>query len=211
MALYQIVQEIIDSTDLSNPFVNVYTYDVSDILPSSLVALALADAFRSQVLTGTDGWEDIVRATSSTERLVVTSPFDPTVLGINTTPVAGNRPAPSMPRFVAWGFKSERTRADIRAGFKRFGRVAEGDTNGDVPTGTFQAVLDGFADKLSAELLVDAVGTEYGAAPVIVKRIKYTTEGGSEAYRLPNSPLEYQFMVASYSFQAITTQNSRKA
>lgn len=211
MTLYLVVTEALDSGSPANPFVNAFTYDVSDVLPSSVVAQQLANNFRDQVLSGTDGWEDIVRATTTIQRVIVTSPFNPSVLGINTTPLSGNRPTPSMPRFVAWGFKSERTRADIRAGFKRFGVLSEGDTVGDAPSGSMLLILDAFADKMSAVLEVSDGIDDYTATPVIVKRIAYETPEGNTAYRLPESPTEYQYMTCNWAFQSITTQNSRKA
>lgn len=210
MTLYNVVFTAYANDDDSNPFVNAFQYDVDDVLPSSAVAQSLAQQFSDEVIIAAGGWVDVVQFGMDTESVVVTSPFDPTVLGIELPVEPGTRPGAQMPRFVAWGFKSERTRADIRAGFKRFGLISETDTAGQVPSVDALAMLNGFATVLNQTLTVSDGVSSFNARPIIVKRVKYVTADGKDAYRLPNSPLEYQYMFANWKFQAITTQSSRK-
>lgn len=211
MTLYVAAFESVRGTDTSNPFVQVFMYDVNDLLPSSAVALSLAEAVDLQIVQETNGWENLVSTNMVGSRIIVTSPFDPTVLGIRSVTAVGARPGNSAPRFVSWGFKSERTRADIRAGFKRVGEISETDINGDVPTLAMLTILEGFAANLSAELEVSDGVSAFSAIPVVVKRVKYITPEGRDAYRLPNDPSEYAFSFATnWTFQAVTSQNSRK-
>lgn len=211
MSLYQVILTAVDTATPQNPFVNAFYYDVNDVLPSSGVALALAEKFSEVVLDDTSGIPATLVPATVQQSVVVTCPFDPTVIGIDVINIPGVRTGTAMPRFVAWGFKQQRLRADIRAGFKRFGRISESDTGGDVPTPGMLTALNTLASVISTELTVLFGPDEFTATPVIVKRIPYVTPEGNDAYRLPNSPLEYQFYQAmTWNFQAITTQNSRK-
>lgn len=212
MTLYQVIATAIDGVAFNNPLVSAFYYDVDDLLPSSAVAADLANEFDGAVLDVTSGIPSVINAATAYQSVVVTSPFDPTVLGIKVVNKVGQRTGTAMPLFVAWGFKSQRTRADIRAGFKRFGRLSEGDTSGELPSAGILTALNTLATVLSQQLLVTDGVSEFRAVPVIVKRVKYVTEEGNDAYRLPNSPLEYQFSRAeNWDFDKITTQNSRKA
>lgn len=211
MSLYQIAFTSFANDDESNPYVNTFYYDVDDVLPSSEVALGLADAFYTEIVNAAAGWKAIVQVGMDSDTIVVTTPFNPTVLGIKNTAVVGLRSGGQMPRFVSWGFKSERKRADIRAGFKRIGLISETDTSGSVPAVGMLTALNDFAGLMSSSLPIDVLSGSFNAVPVIVKRIAYTTPSGKPAYRLPDSPTEYQFATAdNWVFQSITTQNSRK-
>lgn len=211
MALYQVVLTSVVADDASNPFINSFFYVADDLLPSSVVAVNLADAFYDTVVNDAAGVKSVVATTVDLDSIVVTTPFNPTVLGIKPIAVAGLRTGTAMPRFVAWGFKSERKRADIRAGFKRFGRISETDTAGDVPSSGMLTILNAFADQMSASLsFSDGVET-ISAIPVIVKRIPVVVGGETVGYRLPENDLELAYSIAdNWTFQSITTQNSRK-
>lgn len=211
MALYQVVLESVVLDDASNPQINSFFYNVSDILPSSIAAVNLADAFYDNVLNGAGGIKFAVQTNTDFDRIVVTSPFSPVVLGIKSIAATGQRTGSQMPRFVAWQFKSERTRADIRAGFKRFGAVSETDTSGDVPTVGMLTVLNGVASLLGATLNFDGdLGAVFGT-PVIVKRIPVVVGGVTVGYRLPTDDSELEYSVAdAWAYHSITTQNSRK-
>lgn len=212
MALYQLVLSLIDNSQSNNEFINSFFYDVDDLLPSSIVASSLATEFHDQVVDGAGGIMSVLQTATVARLIVVTSPFDPTVLSISNINLVGLRAGTAMPKFVAWGFKSQRTRADIRAGFKRFGRISESDTAGDVPNGTALGLLNTLAGTLQTNLNPSDGVSSFIARPVIVKRIKYTSPSGNPAYRLPNDPLEYEYSVAdNWGFDEITTQNSRKA
>lgn len=212
MTLFAVTLEGEITGESFNPFVNVFTYDLNTILPDAETCLTFATAFWNRIVTGTGALETIVSAATIFTRVVVTVPADPSALGIFTDTVVGDRTGPSLPRFVAWGFKSERKDARIRAGFKRFGLVAEADTAGSEPATTFVAALDTFAENMSAPIEFSTTAGGFIATPVIVKRVAYTTSSGSTAYRLPTGLDPYVYYVAdNWDFQTVTTQNSRKS
>lgn len=212
MALYQVDLISVANDDVSNPFVNTFFYNADDLLPSSVVAVALADAFFDLVVDGAAGWKSVVQVGMDADLIRVTSSYSPTVLGLKSIAVAGLRTGGQMPRFVSWGFKSERTVANIRAGFKRVGLISESDTAGSVPAAGVLAVLEAFAASMSEALVFsDGIGT-VRALPVIVKRIPVVIEGETVGYRLPTSDFELQYSIAeNWVFQSITSQNSRKS
>lgn len=211
MSLYIVTLSGHYGTETGNPFVNVFTYNVDDILPTSALATSLANEFASVVVDSTAGLKTILQGSATLDSIIVTCPFNPSVLGVEIIAVVGSRAGGAMPRFVAWGYKSERTRGDIRSGFKRFGAISESDTSGTEPTAAMLVVLGDFADQLNTTLGVDDGVSSYSAVPVIVKRVAYTTPSGNTAYRMPESPSEYVYMNAEWVFQSITSQNSRKA
>jgi len=105
------------------------------------------------------------------------------------TPAFGTRTGQALPFFNAAAFVSQKPVVGQRPARKRFGYLSESDVQGqglqDV-SGYF-AALDALAAQLGANLTT-LVGTEY--EPQIIKRIKYTTPSGKDAYRFPNSPAE---------------------
>lgn len=212
MTLFAVTLEGEITGESFNPFINVFTYDVNTILVDAETCLTFAEAFWQRIVTGTGALETIITTATILTRVVVTVPSDPSALGIFTDTVTGDRTGASLPRFVAWGFKSERKDARIRAGFKRFGLVAEGDTAGSDPSSTFVPALDTFAENMSAPISFNTSAGGFLATPVIVKRVPYTTPSGSTAYRLPTGLDPYVYYVAdNWDFQALTTQNSRKS
>lgn len=212
MTLFVVTLEGEITGESFNPFVNVFTYDLNTILADSETCLTFAQAFWQRIVTGTGALETIVSLATIFTRVVVTVPSDPSALGIYTDTVVGDRTGSGMPRFVAWGFKSERKDARIRAGFKRFGLVSESDTAGSEPSSTFLPALETFADNMSVPIEFNTSAGGFIATPVIVKRVPYTTPSGSTAYRLPTGLDPYIYYVAdNWDFQALTTQNSRKS
>jgi len=210
MTLYVLTTVCNQSADYSNRFINVFTYDVNDFLPSSAVANDLANSFNNIVGDAASGMTSILHTSMELEGITVYSPWDPTVLGILLSGATGTRTGTATNRFTAWGFKSQRIRADIRAGFKRFGIISEGDTSGNVPTVGMTTILNSFATSMDTVLTVSDGVSSYTATPIICKRIPYTTPGGSTAYRFPNPGVEYQYATTNWTFQAITSQVSRK-
>lgn len=211
MTLYQIVTEATYNDTPGNDFVNVYTYDVNDVVPSSINAFFLTEAFYTTVVDDAAGWKSVVTANMDMNRIVTTAPQFPTVVAVKPVFVTGSRTGQPLPLFNAWSFKSERTRADIRAGFKRYGTISETDVSGFVPATGMLTVLEAFAGILSAELEFTTPGGDFIATPIIVKRVKYTTPSGSVAYRMPQPGDPYEFSQAvNWVYDSVTSQNSRK-
>lgn len=211
MSLYVVTLEAVDSFDASNPLVNVFTYDLPDFGPDSLGAQSLGETFVDLVVDNEDGLASILHPATIFKRITVTCPADDSVLWVQTLDIDGVRSGTAAPRFVAWGFKQERGRGDMRAGFKRFGRISEADTSGDNPATGVPTLLNNVATRMSTGMFVETSMGQGFALPVIVKRIKYVTESGKDAYRFPNATDPYVFYQATtWAFQAITTQNSRK-
>lgn len=206
--LYQLVLTSVLNSDLSNPFVNVFHYMVSDVLPSTAVANALSETFNLGVV---QGLTHIVTSNTNFVSIVATAPQAPSVLSITTLTSNGDRLGQAMPRFVTWGFKMPRQRGDMRSGYKRFGACSESDVSGNAPASGVVGELGDVAEEMSAPLSFTVGGVAVGAVPVIVKRIKYTTDEGKIAYRVPGpgDPLTY-YEATGWTFQEISTQNSRK-
>lgn len=101
----------------------------------------------------------------------------------------GQRSGSALPQFNAMSFTSAIPAIGQKPGGKRFGFISETDTAGGNLTdvsGLFDA-LDLCASLLGADVFSPA---EITYAPVIVKRVKYTTPKGKPAYRYPTSPTE---------------------
>lgn len=211
MTLYVATLESRYNDELGNPFSNVFTFDVADVLPSSIVASNLAEEIWNNYVSDAGGWKAIVSAKMDADRVVVLSPFDPTVLGIYTGAVAGTRSSAAMPKWIAWSFKSERKRADIRAGFKRFGAVAEADITDGLPATGLLTILDTFATIMNTPFLVSDGIDNVEARQVIVKRIPIVVDGETVGYRMPEDPLEYEYAIAEWAFQEVSNQNTRKS
>lgn len=212
MTLYVVTTEAVDGFDLSNPFVNTFTYDIPDFGPDQLGAQSLAEMFIDLVIDNEDGIASVLHPSTVFNRITVQTPADDSILWVQALNIPGTRTGTAMPRFVAWGFKQERGRGDMRAGFKRFSRITETDTSGDQPHPNAVILLNNLATRMSTGIFVETSLGQGFAIPIIVKRIKYVTEGGAEAYRFPNATDPYIFYQATtWAFQKITTQNSRKS
>jgi hypothetical protein len=211
MGYYNVIIESNVATDPDNTYVNVLQYVASDPVPNSLEINAFIDAFVADIIEGVDGLLTILSAGMIVQRVIATCPPIPSLLAVRTVVETGLRGGTQMPRFVAWGFKAERSVGDIRSGFKRFGKISEADTAGDAPTAAMLVLLDAFAENLTENVRYDYGAGMLNASPVIVKRIKYTAPSGNPAYRLPEAGDTLNYMPAVWTFDAITTQNSRKS
>jgi len=116
-----------------------------------------------------------------------------------------------LPTFVAGVATLAHSNAAVKKGRKSLSGLFEADQNGGTLTTGGQTNFGAWA---SAFLI--GVSTIVGGArafmPVVVKRIKYTTDEGNEAYRLPEllSELVYGSVVSSVLSLIVSTQNSRK-
>lgn len=212
MSLYSVTVSSSLSGSLDNPAVNVFTYDVDDFIPSSEVAAELAQVVYDEIVAGAGGMKDLfVTGWTVGREVVVRAPQVPSVLAVLLVGTGGTRAGQQMPRFATWSFKQPRQRGDMRAGFKRVGVVSESDVAGDQPVAGYTATLTGFATLMSTVLALSTSGGALTATPNIVQRIKYTTEDGKTAYRLPAPGDPYvSYPARAWSFVKLTTQNSRK-
>jgi hypothetical protein len=86
---------------------------------------------------------------------------------------------------VAFGFRSTRTRTDIRRGMKRFVGVPESavTTAGSIASAVVPALED-LADGMAAALTYDDEGNTLTFTPIIVSKEPYTPSGStSQSYR----------------------------
>lgn len=128
-----------------------------------------------------------------------------------SVPVLGTVAGDFLANFNAWGFKSPRTRRDIRAGMRRIGGLTETQTTGSVPTGAALTLLNTLAIKFGQLLDAGSPTVTDSFAPIIVKRVKVALPNGHVSYRLPVNSAEGEHVLATnWAFQQITTQNSRK-
>jgi hypothetical protein len=118
----------------------------------------------------------------------------------NGTPVAP---------FMAYEYRANRARRDVRNGYKRFAGVCE-----EILDGTFIAPAY-FGTFNTAGVALTNTVTYSGAVGTpsfqgcIVKRIRVDT-AGVISYRLPVSQAEATVYVAEWSIVRVTTQSSRK-
>lgn len=106
-----------------------------------------------------------------------TRPFATGVNGEN----AGSTPAAP---FLAFGFRTNRVRTDIRRATKRFVGATEADmTNGGVIEAAMLTLLNGLASEMSSVLTYDDEGNTLSFSPAVAKKEKYTAPSGKDAYR----------------------------
>lgn len=105
-------------------------------------------------------------------------PYSPNLSGQNL--LSGTATAP----FNAFGFRTNRTRLDIRRATKRFAGVGEADVENG---GTFSANVTGFlplvAAAMSDVIEYDDEGNTITFSPIVVSKEKYVTPEGNDAYR----------------------------
>jgi hypothetical protein len=102
----------------------------------------------------------------------------------------------SLPSFVAYAFRLNRTTRETRNGAKRIAGVPEGAVNGNTVVAPFVAPAVTLANAMGAELTAAVTLNRY--KPVIHRRGSAT---------LPDATND----VASCTFLGVSTQNSRKA
>lgn len=129
--------------------------------------------------------------------------------------VAGEGYSPAM----AYGFYSQRTRLDIRRGFKRIPGVAEGAVGtGGVVTGTGITLTNELAVRMSLTLSQVISATNVVFKPVILGKEKYQTNVGitppKYAYRLYQPEAEQLDHIADvgvwFPYTQVRTQGSRQ-
>ena len=108
-----------------------------------------------------------------------TTAFPAGVTGANANPNIAMSPA------IAYGFRSARTRLDVKRGFKRYVGCNEEAVNagGNIEPSFLTGPLAEIAIQLGNTVSYDDEGNTLSYSPVIVKKFPYTTPSGRTAYR----------------------------
>ena len=175
--------------------INRWTYRMTGT-PAAVTgsfALAFASGFLSNIAGGNFTFgslaqnirvnlSNLVRFLEITSRAIYSvtdfyaSPINPPRFG----GVSGEGSAP----FVAFGFRTNRVRTDVRRATKRFVGVSEDDvtTGGEISGGRFAGLTD-LASVMSQNLTYTDEGQTLTFIPVVCGKQRYTTQTGSVGYR----------------------------
>jgi hypothetical protein len=120
-----------------------------------------------------------------------------------------------LPPFAAWGFRSSRTRQDIRRGYKRFVGVGEAQQdNGGNINSTYESYQNDLALAMSVPLTVSEGDVSVVFQPVIVQREEYTTPSGRKARRYYEDEAEQlehtMFFITWEAYDQVRSQTSRQ-
>lgn len=186
---------------------NVFFYRMQTAHSASLnPAEILAGAFASDVAGDITR---IMHTTGTVYQIDAENLFSVDEFYSESVSLGGQYTGEVLPRFVAAGFHSNRSRKDVRRGQKRIAPISEDLIDGDDYTSVNLTLLGEVAARLGATIDEGLGVTQY--APVVLKRIAYTTPAGKLAYRLPESQSEAIYFYANdWSATRPTTQNSRK-
>lgn len=124
---------------------------------------------------------------------------------------AGTQPGDAANPFLAWAFVSARKSRNVGAGQRRIGGLVEADVTAGQASGAALTRLGTAAAAFNAIIQDTVPSGQPTYRPVIVKRVRYITESGKVAYRLPESQAEANVIFAdNWVYTRVTTQNSRK-
>lgn len=125
----------------------------------------------------------------------------------------GARIGTLLPRFNSLQIPFPRQRTDMRQGMKRFAGVNEEDQANGLIVAGLETLLVNLGDALIVFWVETVIGVPTDVCEYhIIKRIKYTTPGGTIAYRLPETDAELvsYAAIAHSASRTITSQVSRK-
>lgn len=133
-------------------------------------------------------WQDLVTGEFQFVQMQVRDVYNPVDFYASPFPsgVDGNRSeAGGVSPATAFGFRSSRTRLDIRRGFKRFAGVVDSAIgNGGVIESADVARMNTLATAMSATAEYDDEGQTISFAPIIVSKEKYMPPDSTKyAYR----------------------------
>ena len=164
--------------------INTFTYRASGV-SSSATAPELASAFRGGLVTAMrnilcTAWRCV---SMTTQNLFADSDFEQYLYAAGVT---GARTGDPMPTFTTLNFVSAKPTLSQDPARKLMGWFSETDSAGQVVvnTGAMLTALGAFSTALGANI---SGGSGSVFAPVITKRIPYTTPKGKKAYRLPTN------------------------
>lgn len=147
--------------------------------------------------------------------VMVRAVYDPLDFFTNPLPTNARGAKTGTPQSggLAFKFRTNRVRQDIRRGTKSFAGVTESDTGlyGVIESGTI-AQMNSLASKMSAPLTYSDEGNTLIFAPVVVSKEEYTTPSGKKAYRYRDEEEQDDYIASSIVWQAVTetrTQRSR--
>lgn len=196
--------------------INTYTYVLTEQVGSPLpAAQSLRDAWRIRFLE-TDGAgfqcgsisDDLLSVLVRSQNLYNDLDYSEYLDGT----AAGTSTAEPMPPWVTFSFRTPWLGPALRRGFKRIPGVGEGYGNSGIINAGNLANLANFSSVMNESLTVVSGDDSITFHPCVVKRIKYVTPNGKDAYRLPENAQEGVFDIVQ-GWQAeteLTTQNSRK-
>ena len=155
-------------------------------------AAALSTAFRSTVCPA-------IRALISTsvtqQQLDVANLSDPTDFNTATIGIAGTRGGEYLPPYCCWTYRFNRSRRDMRNGWKRFAGISEGDQGNGIISAPMVGIANTLASSMNANQ-TDGAGTTW--RPVLY------------AKAIPSRPVAFYAPIASVAYIRISTQNTRK-
>lgn len=207
--------------------INRWNYVTSSITASVSLSFALASALGGIRTTGSttfapDTVLEFMRAQQSNQvqyrELLVRDVYSNTDFystPILTTIVGSQSIGNAMSPVMAYGFRTNRTRTDIRRGTKRFVGVTENDVGaGGVIEAPRLGGLNDLADKMSENAIYDDEGNTITFSPCVVKRELYETPSGKNAYRYYEDPAtQFDLLMTGIAWQTyptVRTQTSRQ-
>lgn len=192
MALYEVV---LNQTYFDQDMVNRWNYGSVGVPVGVTGSFGLTHALGA-ILTGdpldlpVGGFMATLQALQNSQvvfvDLLVRNIYDPTDFYTYawTTPITGGVAGGGTSPTQAFGFRTNRLRADIRRGQKRIGGVSlSDDANGGLFAGTAITRMNALAAKMSEVLEYSEGGNSLEFSPSVFKREKYTTPAGNPAYR----------------------------
>lgn len=146
---------------------------------------------------------------------MVRAVYDPVDFFTNPLPQAarGAKTGEPLTGGVAFKYRTNRVRQDIRRGTKSFAGVTEPDVSnyGAIVSGTI-AQMNSLATKMSQALTYNDDGNTLTFVPVVVSKEEYTTPSGKKAYRYRPEAEQDDYLATSIQWQPVTevrTQRSR--
>jgi len=178
---------------------NVFFYSQTNGLAEA--SAALVDNFNADILQPIRTILTVDMIFSAISVINLDNPEDFATLTLSPTQ-AGNVDAETLPPFVTWSFRYNRTSLAVRNGAKRFAGVPEtyqenGVLVSGTPTTNVLAVAAALDDAVS-----DGAGTTF--IPVIMKKTRIPPEGEFESF------LYEEFTVGGVVYTHIGSQNTRK-
>jgi len=136
-------------------------------------------------------------------------------VSLDTSALVGLRLGESLSNFNAVGIRFNRTRTDIRNGWKRYFAGNENDKVGNVWDATFKALIDALAAELIEPWEEDSAPGVDVCEQVILKRFcVIPEEDPCQKYRLPETDAEidgfHYVPVSTLQDTLVTSQVSRK-
>lgn len=164
-----------------------------------------------------DAMQALVNTIVSWRQVLCRNVYDPTdFIDLPYSPVAqGESTGECLSPINAYGLRSNRTRLDIGRGYKRFPGVSEASSGGGgiLVSGTLTA-LNSLATFMTDTLTFTDGSLTDTFLPVVVKKLKYTTDSGKFAYKYYPTEAEQLAKLAVgvtwESYNSVRSQVSRQ-